>query len=193
MSKLVEPNVRLFQSTQEVLRTDSLASIAASTALHAFGQPEQHIVSAFRSGRTFDVVAVLMEEAATVRIALGNAFSVRSEVHRDTIGATLQLEGITCRLICEKYQGAKSEFWCHRSVSLPLSPTSIRAFSWSYSCLGQKREKTNEIRAKSSQVGGNSEVSFASYKAASRAVFRELSVHSGCATLGEPFGKTEAV
>ena len=48
-------------------------------------------------------------------------------------------------------------------------------------CSGQKRERTNGIRARSSQVEGSPEVSFASNRVASRAVFRELSVHSGCA------------
>ena len=48
-------------------------------------------------------------------------------------------------------------------------------------CLGQEREETNEIRAKPSQVGRSPEMSFASNRVASRAVFRELSVHSGCA------------
>jgi hypothetical protein len=91
----MQPDVRLIQSTQEVLRTDSLAPIAASTAFNTLSQPEQHVVSSFGSRRTFAVVTILAEEAATARVALRDAFSVSGGVHLDTLDAALQLGGIT--------------------------------------------------------------------------------------------------
>jgi len=87
----------------------------------------------------------------------------------------------------KQYQGAKNEFGVIAVLACRCRLLRLGHFPGVICYLGQEREETNEIRAKSSQVGASPEVSFASNRVTNRAVFRESSVHSGCAFPEPPF------
>jgi len=57
--ELVEPNVWVIKSSEEVLGTYSLAPITSSTTTHSSSQPQGHIIAARGSSWARSVVVVL--------------------------------------------------------------------------------------------------------------------------------------
>lgn len=84
-------HVILLESGNEVLRSDALTPITASTALKASGQPQRLVVVALlTTGATAVVTILVVEEAAASLGTLGEALAVDVGVHVDTISRALQ-------------------------------------------------------------------------------------------------------
>lgn len=88
--ELMQPNMWVIQCPQEVLTSDPLSPIPASTTFHTSSQPQRHIISRLRSSRTLSIIAILMKESSTARIALRN--SLRIDGCIDLLGRRKRLE-----------------------------------------------------------------------------------------------------